>query len=96
MSRDNPSHPGETVLEDCIKVLGLTIADAAAHLEVDEGSLTDVCKCRAPITADFALRFEQAFGSTAEFWLRRQSAYDLAQARRSANGRRLKRIESAA
>ena len=96
MSRDNPAHPGETILEDCIQALNLTIAEAAQHLEIDEGSLTAICECRAPITADYALRFAQAFGSTPEFWLRRQSAYDLAQAKRRANGRRLKRIEPAA
>ena len=70
MSRENPHHPGETLLEDCIKALHLTIADAAKHLLVEEEALAAICECRAPVTADMAVRFEHAFGSTAEAWVR--------------------------
>ncbi len=84
MSRNNPHHPGETVLEDCIEALGLTIAEAAEHLQVNVGALSAICECRAPITAEMAVRFEMAFGSTADAWLRMQAAYDLAQARKTA------------
>ena len=94
MSRANPTHPGDTIREDCIEALGLTIAEAAEHLQVDEETLAAICECRAPITADMAIRFEQAFGSTADFWLRRQAAHDLAQARKTACN--IKRIERAA
>ena len=94
MSRENPHHPGETLLEDCIEALHLTIADAAKHLLVDEETLAAICECRAPITADMAVRCEQAFGSTAAFWLRRQASHDLAQARKTACT--IKRIERAA
>lgn len=90
----NPHHPGETIRVDCIEALDLTIADAAAHLQIDEAALAAVCACEAPITADLAIRFEQAFGSTADTWLRLQNAYDLAQARKSACD--IKRIERAA
>ena len=94
MSRSNPHHPGETVREDCIEALGLTIAKAAAHLQIEESALAAVCACEAPITADLAIRFEQAFGSTANTWLRLQNTYDLAQARKTAC--EIKRIERAA
>ena len=73
-------HPGETLREDCIEALGLTIAEAAEHLQVDEQDLAAICECKAPITADLAIRFEQAFGSTAEHWLRMQAAHDLGRA----------------
>ena len=76
-------HPGETIKEDCIEYLGLTIAEAAEHLQIEEALLASVCACEAPITADLAIRFEMAFGSTAETWLRLQNAYDLAQVRQS-------------
>ncbi len=94
MSRPNPTHPGDTIREDCIEAVGLTIAEAAEHLQVDEETLGAICECRAPITADMAIRFEQAFGNTADFWLRRQASYDLAQARKTACN--IKRIERAA
>ena len=50
MSRDNPHHPGETLLEDCIKALDLTITEAAEHLQVSEADLTAICECRAPVS----------------------------------------------
>ena len=90
----NPCHPGEIVLHDCIEALDLTVTEAAQHLQVDEESLTAICQCHAPITADMAIRFEMAFGSTADAWLRMQNAYDLAQARKTAC--EIKRIERAA
>lgn len=94
MSRKNPHHPGETVREDCIEALGITIGEAAVHLQIEEAALVAVCICEAPITADLAIRFEHAFGSTADTWLRLQNAYDLAQAHKTAC--RIKRIIRAA
>ncbi len=94
MSRENPSHPGATIREDCIAALGLTVGAAAKHLKVDEQELAAICEERAPITADMAFRFEQAFGSTAEFWLRAQARHDLARVRRSCE--KIDRIEVAA
>ena len=96
MPRRISHHPGETLLEDCIEALGLTIAEAAEHLQVDEQALAAICECNAPITADMAIRFEQAFGSTAEMWLRMQTAHDLGQARQRAKQVSIKRIERAA
>ena len=75
-----------------MEALGLTIAEAAAHLQIKESALAAVCACEPPITADLAVRFEQAFGSTADTWLRLQNAYDLAKARKPAC--EIKRIES--
>ena len=88
----NPSHPGRIIRRDCIEALDLTISEAAAHLKVDEQAFTAICECRAPITADMAIRFEQAFGSTADAWLRMQAAHDLAQARTNADHASIKRI----
>ena len=80
MSRENPHHPRETLLEDCIEALHLTIADAAKHLLVEEEALAAICERRAPITADMVVRFERVIGSTADQWLRMQAVHDLAQA----------------
>ena len=92
----SPSHPGRTIRRDCSEALDLTIAEAAAHLKVAEQDLAAICECRAPITADMAIRFEQAFGSTADAWVRMQAAYDLAQARASSAHADIKCIERAA
>ena len=93
MPRRISHHPGETLREDCIEALGLTIAEAAEHLQIDEQALAAVCECRAPITADLAIRFEQAFGSTAEHWLRMQAAHDLGRACAAGQRPRIARIE---
>ncbi len=96
MSRANPRHPGESVRFDCIEATNLTIAEAAQHMHVAEDQLADICHGRAPITAEVAVRLDMAFGGTAETWLALQAAYDLAQARRQANGLDVKRVEVAA
>ena len=88
----NPPHPGRMLLRDCIEALGLTVAEAAEHLQVDEQALAAICECKAPITADLAIRFEQAFGSTAEHWLRMQAAHDLGRARAAGWRPRVARI----
>lgn len=93
MTRANPTHPGAGIRDDC-EALGLTVAEVAAHLKVEEAALVAICDGTAPITADMAVRFEQAFGSTAEFWLRAQARHDLAKIRRSCD--KIERLEVAA
>lgn len=84
MPMKNPPHPGETVLVLCFEPFELSIADAATHLKVDEGYLAALCDGRERITADLAVRLEQAFGGTAEAWLRLQTTHDLERAREAA------------
>ena len=76
MPMKNPPHPGRSLLRDCIEEFELTIAKTAGHLQVDEQLLAEVCHCRAPITADLAVRIDMAFGDGADTWLAMQSAYD--------------------
>ena len=92
MPMRNPPHPGESVREDCIEACGLSIAEAAAHMGVDERELTEVCHARAPITADLAIRLDMAFGGGDRIWLALQASYDLAQARKRAAALRIERL----
>ncbi|MCY3557033.1 MAG: HigA family addiction module antitoxin [Chloroflexi bacterium] len=94
MPTKTPPLPGRSLQRDCIEELDLTIARTAEHLQVDEQVLTDVCHCRASITADLAVRIDMALGGGADTWLAMQTAHDLAQARKSAC--EIKRIERAA
>lgn len=84
MSYPEPSHPGESIQMFCIDDGGLSIAEAAAHMGVDEHQLLAVCQARAPITADLAVRLDMAFGGNARVWLELQLDYDLARARKRA------------
>jgi antitoxin HigA-1 len=77
MEMYSPPHPGETIREDCIKALGLSVTAAAKGLGISRQSLSEVLKGRNGISADMALRLELAGWSTAETWLRLQASYDL-------------------
>ena len=94
MPMKNPPHPGETVLVLCFEPFALSIAEAAAHLKVNEEYLAALCDGRERITADLAVRLELAFGGTAEGWLRLQTTHDLELAREAACN--IRRIEHAA
>ena len=73
-----PPHPGGMFIEFCLPGTGMTIESAAAHMGLDSHEFSEVCHGRAPITAELAVRFAKAFGSTPEVWLGMQTAYDLA------------------
>lgn len=82
MTMHNPSHPGEILLEDVIKPLGLSITEAAKHLGVSRKTLSKVVNGRGGLTPEMALRLELVFSKpNAAHWLRLQNAYDLWQAR---------------
>jgi antitoxin HigA-1 len=77
----NPPHPGETLREDVLPELGLTVTQAATELGINRVTLSRVLNGKAGISIDLALRLEAWLdGPTAESWLRGQLAYDLWQA----------------
>jgi len=65
----------------CLEPLGLSVTDAAKGLGVARHTLSRVLNGHAAISPEMAIRLEKAGWSNAEFWLRLQAAYDLAQAR---------------
>jgi addiction module HigA family antidote len=85
MPMKNPVHPGQIVLDMCLEPLGLTVTAAAAHLGVSRQALNNLVNEKAGISADMAIRLTKAFGSNAEFWMRLQMTYDLAQALKTAD-----------
>jgi antitoxin HigA-1 len=78
---NNPAHPGALIKDD-IEALGLSIAAAAKGIGVTRQQLYRVIKGESAVTPGMALRLEKALGGDADFWLRMQSAFDLAQARK--------------
>ena len=80
----DPPHPGRSIKENCLDPLGLSITEAAKVLGVARHTLSRVLNGHAAISPSMALRLEKAGWSDAEFWLRRQASYDLAQARAGA------------
>ena len=80
MAMKNPPHPGFTIKQNCLDPLGLSVAEAAKVLGVARHRLSCVLDGRAPISPEMALCLEKAGWSNAEFWLRRQTAYNRGQA----------------
>ena len=83
MAMKNPPHPGHSIKINCLDALGLSVTEASKVLGVARHTLSRVLNGRAAISPAMAIRLEKAGWSNAEFWLRRQTAYDLAQARKS-------------
>ena len=82
MTMKNPPHPGRSIRENCLEPLGLSVTEAAEVLGVARHTLSRVLNGHAAISPDMAIRLEKAGWSSADFWLRRQTSYDLAQARK--------------
>jgi addiction module HigA family antidote len=78
---NNPPHPGEIIMADCLEPLGLTITRAAQGLGVTRQALSDLVNKKAGISIEMSFRLSRAFGSTPETWLGMQQAYDIWQAR---------------
>ena len=92
MSLKNPPHPGETIRELCLKPLKLSVTEAAEALGVSRVSLSELLNGKNGISPEMSYRLSKAFGSTPEFWLRLQMAYDLAQTKKTASKLKVKRI----
>lgn len=75
-----PVHPGEILLEDYLKPLGLSVNALAKRLDVTASRMNDIVLERRGITADTALRLTRCFGGDAQTWLNLQSMYDLRKA----------------
>ena len=79
-----PSHPGEILIEDCIKPLGFTQAIAAKRIGVPVQRLNSLIRGRRAMSPDTALRIAAVFGSSPEFWMNLQANWDLWHARKKA------------
>ena len=77
-----PPHPGLSIRKNCLEPLGLTVTQGATVLGVARHTLSRVLNGHAGVSPEMAIRLEKAGWSSADFWLRRQASYDLAQARR--------------
>ena len=75
-----PVSPGEILLEEFMKPFGLSANALALALRVPATRIGDIIRPEKPrgISADTALRLARYFGTSPEFWLNLQSAYDLA------------------
>jgi len=74
-----PTHPGEILLEEFLKPLGLSQEQFADHLggTWTQPKVSAIINKKRAITESIALDFADVFGTTPEFWLNLQNRYDL-------------------
>ena len=75
-------HPGEILLEDFMKPMGISARQLAADIDVSPSRISDVVNGARPITADTALRLGLFFKMEPRFWMNLQSEYDMRIAKR--------------
>jgi len=92
-THQRPPTPGDVLLYDFLKPLGVSQADFAKRIDVMPARLNEVIKGKRTVTPATALRFERALGASAAFWLNLQQIVDLFDAIHSESAKVIKRIK---
>ena len=92
----DPPHPGPGIRVKCLEPLDLSVTEAAQLLGVPRHRLSRLVNGHASISPDMAIRLEKIGWSNADFWMRLQAAYDLAQARKREHLIKVERYEPVA
>jgi addiction module HigA family antidote len=90
-----PPHPGDFIRTEILDALGLSIAHAAALLDVRRATLSDLVNGKAALSPAMALRIEKAFGVSMDTLLRLQAWYDSYTMRERADEIQVRRYEPA-
>jgi addiction module HigA family antidote len=85
-----PPHPGDTIKEEYLAPLGMSVNALARELGIGAPRLNEIVLGRRGVSADTALRLARYFGTTPELWLNLQAFYDLRMAQRKV-GRAIER-----
>jgi addiction module HigA family antidote len=73
----NPVHPGEVLMEEFLKPMGISQNKLARAISVPPRRINEIVLEKRSVSADTALRLAQYFGTSAKFWMGLQSDYDL-------------------
>lgn len=73
----DPVHPGEVLVEEFLKPMGLTQNRLALAIGVPPRRINEIALRKRSVTADTALRLARYFGNSPQFWLGLQMDYDL-------------------
>ena len=85
-------HPGEILLEDFMKPMGISARQLAADIDVSPSRISELVNGHRPVTADTALRLGLFFNMEPRFWLNLQTEYDMRMAARTLIGKIAPRI----
>lgn len=87
-----PTYPGEILLQEFLKPKGISQTAFAKHVGVPLQRINEIVRGKRGITPDTAWRFAQAFGTTPDFWMNLQTAYDLARGRPATKVERMRQF----
>lgn len=76
-----PNHPGEILLEDFLKPLGVSQVALAEHLGVPVQRINELVRGKRGVTPETAWLLAGALGTTPEFWINLQANHDLVRSR---------------
>src|SRR6266568_3641073 len=87
-----PVHPGEILLEEFLRPLGLSQYRLAKELSVPPRRINEIVRGMRAVSADTALRLARYFGTSDRFWLNLQARYDLEEQRGRLGTRLMKEV----
>ena len=88
-----PIHPGEILLEEFLKPMGLSQYRVAKDIKVSPRRINEIVHGKRNISADTALRLSRYFGLSERFWMNLQSRYDLELEKDRLEGRLEKEVQ---
>jgi len=86
-----PTHPGEILLEEFLKPLGITQVAFAEHIGVPVQRINELIRAKRGVSPDTAWLLSQALDTTPQFWVNLQANFDLATNRPKKSVRKLRR-----
>jgi len=75
-----PTHPGEILKEEFLDPMGLRQREIAAKMNISEQRINELVNGKRGVTPETAILLSRVLGTSAEFWMNLQTAYDLAKA----------------
>lgn len=96
MNMHNPPHPGEFIREIYLTPSGVSTRQAAVSLGVSASTLNRLLNGESNLSPEMALRLSKALGRTPESWLAMQDQFDLWQARKKVDLKRVKKLKLSA
>jgi antitoxin HigA-1 len=93
MAMHNPPHPGEFIKEVYLAPYGVSLRKLAERLDVAPSTLARLVRGQSAVSPEMALRLSVALGRAPESWLAMQHNFDLWQARKEVDLRKVKRLD---
>jgi len=82
MNRIPNIHPGEILLEEFLKPMGITAYRLSKETKIDQTRISEIKRRKRNISVDTALRFAKFFGNSPEFWINLQNRFDIEEKKR--------------